>query len=249
MTMYQPVIRIHELKNALIRFRVVETILDAVIIFLSLLIVLSYAGISSLWALILPPLLFFFMVLKYRADVNIIKLIEKRYPSLRERLGALYDSRDEKNIVVDDLAASVNSDMDGIKYSSFISTSRLGIRTAVILILVTFVLSSALTHSPKNSMQPEPSGAMNLPQIKRTSASPDIFEKPSVVNIGNDSGGVLIYRSQGSEPNIRGDGKQVSGYSNMFPPEASSSEIYSEAVPAVYQQIVKSYFTNLTVQD
>jgi len=97
--MYQPVIRINELKNALIRFRVVETTLDAVIIFLSLLIVLSYAGISSIWALILPPLLFFFIVLKYRADVNIIKLIEKRYPSLRERLGALYDSRNEKNIV------------------------------------------------------------------------------------------------------------------------------------------------------
>lgn len=125
MTMYQPVIRIHELKNTLIRFRVVETALDAVIIFLSLFIILSYAGISSIWAL-LPPVLFFFITLKYRADANIIKLIENRYPSLRERLGALYDSRDEKNIVVDDLAASVNSDMDSVKYSSFISTSRLG---------------------------------------------------------------------------------------------------------------------------
>ena len=35
MTMYQPIIRITELKNALIRFRVVETALDTVIIFLS----------------------------------------------------------------------------------------------------------------------------------------------------------------------------------------------------------------------
>ncbi len=248
MTMYQPVIRIHELKNTLIRFRVVETALDAVIIFLSLFIILSYAGISSIWAL-LPPVLFFFITLKYRADANIIKLIENRYPSLRERLGALYDSRDEKNIVVDDLAASVNSDMDSVKYSSFISTSRLGIRTAVILLLVTFVLSSALTHSPKNSMQPEGTGAVNLPEITGSGEAGDIFEEPSVVKIGNDSREVLIYRSRGSEPNVRGDIKQVSVYSKLFPPEASSSEIYSEAVPAIYQRIVKNYFTNLTVQD
>jgi len=247
--MYKTIIRINELKNALISFRVVETTLDAIIIFLSLFIVLSYAGISSMWALFLPPVLFFFIALKNRTDANIIKLIEKRYPSLRERLGALYDSRNEKNIVVDDLAASVNSDMDRVKYSSFISTSRLGIRTAVILLLVTFVLSSALTHSPKNPMQPESPGAVNIPESTGSGEAPDIFEEPSVVNIGNDSRGVLIYRSQGSEPNIRGDGKQVSGYSKLFPPEASSSDVYSEAVPAAYQQIVKNYFTNLTVQD
>jgi len=247
--MYKTIIRINELKNALISFRVVETTLDAIIIFLSLFIVLSYAGISSMWALFLPPVLFFFIALKYRTDANMIKLIEKRYPSLRERLGALYDSRDEKNIVIDDLAASVNSDMGSVKYSSFISTSRLGIRTAVILLLITFVLSSALTDSLKNPMQPESPGALKIPESTGSGASQDIFEEPSVVKIGNDSLGVLIYRSQGSEPNVRGDGKQVSGYSNMFPPEASSSEVYSEAVPAAYQQIVKNYFSNLTVQD
>lgn len=245
--MYKSIIKINELKNAFIRFRVVETTLDAVIIFLSLFIILSYAGINSFWAFLLPPVMFFFIALKYRADTNIIKLIEKHYPSLRERLGALYDSRDEKNIVVDDLALSVNSDMDKVKYSSFISTSRLGIRTAVILILVTFVLSSSLTHYPRNSLQPE--GGMNLPEITGSVEASDIFEEPSIVNIGNDSAGVLIYRSRGSEPNVGGNGKQVSGYSKLFPPEASSSDLYPEAVPAVYQQIVKNYFTNLTVQD
>jgi hypothetical protein len=201
------------------------------------------------WALFLPPVLFFFIALKYRADANIIKLIEKRYPSMRERLGALYDNRDEKNTVVEDLAASVNSDMDRVKYSSFISTSRLGIRTAVILLLVTFVLSSALTHSPKNPIQTEGPGAVRLPDSTGFGSVQDIFEEPSVVKIGNDSQGVLIYRSQGSELNMRGDGKQVSGYSKLFPPEASPSEMYQEAVPAAYQQIVKNYFTNLTVQD
>lgn len=249
MTMYQPIIRINELKNVLIRFMVVETALDAAIIFLSIFVLLSFVGISSMWALFLPPVLFFFIALRYRTDANIIKLIEKRYPSLRERLGALYDSRDEKNAVVDDLAASVSSDMDSVKYSSFISTSRLGIRTAVILLLVTFVLSSALTHSPKNPMQTEGPGTIDLPESTGSGASPDIFDEPSVVKIGNDSQGVLIYRSQGSELNVRGDGKPVSGYSTMFPPETSSSEMYQEAVPAVYQQIVKNYFTNLTVQD
>lgn len=247
--MYQPIIRINEIRNLLIRFRVVETALDAVIIFLSLFLILSYAGVNSMWALFLPPILFFLIALKYRSDTNIITLVEKRYPALRERLGALYDNREEKNAVVDDLAASVNSDLDHVKYSSFISTWRLGIRTAVILLLVTFLLSSALTHSPKNTMQPEYPGAVNLPESTGTGAAQDIFEEPSVVKIGNEYQGILIYRSQGSEPNVRGEGKQAAGYSMLFPPEASSSEAYSEAIPALYQQIVKNYFTNLSLQD
>ncbi|MDD5617086.1 MAG: hypothetical protein PHH85_12900 [Candidatus Methanoperedens sp.] len=247
--MYKPILRINELRNILIRFRVVETALDAVIIFLSLFLIFSYTGVDSLWALLLPPVLFFFIALKYRSDTNIIKLVEKSYPALRERLGALYDNREEKNAVVDDLAASVNSDLDYVKYSSFISTWSLGIRTAVILLLVTFLLSSAFTHSPNIPVQSESPGRVSLQESMGAGSSQDIFEEPSVVNIGNDSQGILIYRSQGSEPNVRGGGKQASGYSKLFPPEATSSETYSEAVPSKYQLIVKNYFTNLSLQD
>jgi hypothetical protein len=181
--------------------------------------------------------------------VEIIKLIEKRYPSFRERLGALYDNRDEKNIVVADLAASVDSDLGKVKYSSFISTTNLGIRIAVILILVTFILSFALIHFPKNPLQPESASLTALPETAIRSGGQDIFGEPSVVKIGNDSQGVLIYRSQGSEPNVRGEGRQVSGYSMPFPVDASSSQIYQEALPAEYQLIVKNYFLNLSVMD
>jgi len=247
--MYQPIIRINEVRNLFIRFRVVETALDAVIIFLALFLIFSYTGVDSMWALFLPPLLFFTIALKFRSDMNMIKFIEERYPALRERLGALYDNREENNAVVEDHAASVDSDLDSVKYSSFISTWRLGIRTAVILLLVTFVLSSSLYHSPNIQVQPESSDTVILPESMGTGSSQDIFEEPSVVKIGNDSQGILIYRSQGSEPNVRGAGEQASGYSNLFPPEATSSETYSEAVPSKYQLIVKNYFTNLSLQD
>ena len=247
--MYQPIIRINDVRNLLIRFRVVETALDAVIIFLSLFLIYSYAGIDSMWALFLFPLLFFTIALKYRSNVNMIKFIEERYPALRERLGALYDNREEKNAVVEDLATSVDSDLDGVKYSSFISTWHLGIRTAIILLLVTFVLSSSFFHSPNIPMQPESPGKVSLPETMGSGSSQDIFEEPSVVNIGNDSQGILIYRSQGSEPNVRGAVKPASGYSKLFPPEATSSETYSEAVSSKYQLIVKNYFTNLSLQD
>ncbi len=259
--MYKPIERIDELKNIFIRFRLVETALDAVVIFTALYIVLSFAGVNFVWALFVVPVLFFITALKYGGDVNIIRLVEKRYPAFRERLGALYDSRDEKNIVVADLAASVDSDLENVKYSSFISITHLGIRITVILILVTFILSSALIHSPKNPLPDNtysslykkygfiPDEFPKNPLPDNGGSGPDIFGEPSVVKIGNDSQGVLIYRSQGSEPNIRGEGRQVSGYSTPFPVDVSSSQIYSEELPAEYQLIVKNYFTNLSVMD
>lgn len=252
--MYQPIIRINEIRNLLIRFRVVETALDSVILFLFLFLMFSYTGVDSMWALILPPLLFFAVALKIRYDIDLIKFIENRYPTLRERLGALYDNMEERNTVIEDLAASVDSDLDSVKYSSFISTWRLGIRTAVILLLVTFVLSSSLYHSPDIRAQTESPGSLNLPESMAAGSSSsistsDIFEEPSFVKIGNDSQGILIYRSQGSEPNVRGAGEQPSGRSKLFPPEATSSGTYSEAVPSKYQLIVKNYFINLSLQD
>ncbi len=247
--MHKPIIRINELKKFLIRFRVIETILDAAILFLSLFLILSFAGVSSIWALLLPPVLFLLVALRYRASGNMIKLIENRYPSLRERLGALYASREEKNVVVDDLAASIDSEMERVKFSSFISTGRLGLRVAVILLLVTLVLSFSIINPPGAVQQPGGNGVINKPETTGNGKAPDIFEEPSVVKIGNDSKGVLIYSSRGSEPNIRGEEKPVSGYSTLFPPDATSSGIYSEAIPAVYQTIVKNYFTNLSMQD
>lgn len=247
--MYKPIEKINELRNIFTRFRVVETALDAVIIFMTLFIILSYAGTNFILVLFAVPILFFIIALKYRADANIIRHVEKRYPVFRERLGALYDNRNEQNAVVEDLAASVDSDLTHVKYSSFISTSHLGIRIAVILILVTFILSSAFIQLPKNPLQPESAYPVSLPEMALGSGEPDIFGEPSVVKIGNDSQGVLIYRSQGSEPNVQGEGKKVSGYSMPFPVDVSSSQIYQEAITAEYQLIVKNYFTNLSAMD
>ncbi len=247
--MHRPIIRINELKKFLIRFRVIETTLDAAILFLSLFLILSFSGVFSIWALLMPPVLFFLISLRYRVSGNMIQLIENRYPSLRERLGALYASREDKNVVVDDLAASIDSEMERMKFSSFISTGRLGIRAAVILLLVILVLSISIINPPGVARQPWITGAINQPEMTGNGKAPDIFEEPSVVKIGNDSKGVLIYSSRGSEPNVRGEEKPVSGYSTLFPPDATSSEIYSEAIPAVYQTIVKNYFTNLSIQD
>ena len=247
--MHKPIIRINELKKFLIRFRVIETTLDASILFLLLFLILSFEGVSSIWALLLPPVLFFLVTLRYRASGNMIKLIENRYPSLRERLGALYASRDEKNAVVDDLAASIDTEMERVKFSSFISTGHLGLRVAVILLLVTLVLSFSIINPPGTALQPAGNGIINRPETTGNGKAPDIFEEPSVVKIGNDSEGVLIYSSRGSEPNVRGEEKPVSGYSTIFPPDATSSGIYSEAIPAVYRTIVKNYFTNLSRQD
>ena len=62
--------------------------------------------------------------------------------------------KNNKNVVLENLAESVLTDIEKIKYSSFFETKKLGIRIAIILLLVTFLISSSIINpmyfEPKN---------------------------------------------------------------------------------------------------
>ncbi|HLB72128.1 MAG TPA: hypothetical protein VJJ51_13890 [Candidatus Methanoperedens sp.] len=246
--MYKFTLRVNEIRKVQTRFRVIETVLDSVIILLVAFLVLPLRWIF------IPSLVYIIIQLRYGFRYNIIKMIEQRYPSLKERLSTVHDHRDEKNVVVEDLAASVLADMEQVRYSSFISTKRLGIRIAAILLLVTLVLSTSII-SPYLIRQTE----ISIPSITYTDAlerigqgpDTDIFNESSYVRIGNETQGIVLYRGSISELNVQGEKRKAPEIPASFPgqPSAIPSEIYTGSVPAVYQEIVKNYFTNLSGEE
>jgi len=235
--MYKFTLRVNEIRKVQTRFRVIETVLDSVIILLVAFIVLPLRWIF------IPSLVYIIIQLRYGFRYNIIKMIEQRYPSLKERLSTVHDHRDEKNV-----------DMEQVRYSSFISTKRLGIRIAAILLLVTLVLSTSII-SPYLIRQTE----ISIPSITYTDAlerigqgpDTDIFNESSYVRIGNETQGIVLYRGSISELNVQGEKRKAPEIPASFPgqPSAIPSEIYTGSVPAVYQEIVKNYFTNLSGEE
>ncbi|HWQ95979.1 MAG TPA: hypothetical protein VN368_01270, partial [Candidatus Methylomirabilis sp.] len=165
----------------------------------------------------------------------------------------IYDNKENKNIVLENLAESVLKDIEKIKYSSFFETKRLGIRIAVIILLVTFLISSSIINPLFYEQKTDQKRITSLPLASSNESrntDGNIFNDPSFVNIANDSQGLVVYRGSGSELNIPGTDKKTPAFHPAFPQDEdaaiTSSQAYGEAVPLIYQQIVKNYFMNIS---
>lgn len=249
--MYKSIHRIIEIKNILNHVWLFETVLDIAIILLGGFLIIPYMRISPYW-IIGPIFLYLIISLRYKFKINTVALIEEKYPELNERLRTIYDNKDTKNVVLENLAESVLVDIEKIKYSTFFETKGLGTRIAIILLLVTLLMSSSdnpLYYEQKiNKERIIPSILKSSSQS--TNADQNIFNEPSFINIADDSQGLIVYRGSGSELNILGTHSKTPVIYPAFPQDVDTgitpSQAYSEAIPVIYQQIVKNYFLNIS---
>jgi len=250
--MYKFIHRIIEIKNILNQLWFIETVLDIAIILLGGLLFIPYMGISPYW-IIGPIFLYLILSLRSKFKENIVALIEQKYPELNERLRTIYDNKDNKNVVLENLAESVLIDIEKIKYSSFFETTRFGIKIAFILLLVTFLISSSINNPlyyEQKMDQERIISSTSTSSSESKNAGGDIFNESSYISIGNDSQGLIVYRGSGSELNVPGTGTKTPETYPAFPQDEDTgitpSQAYSEAIPVIYHQIVKNYFMNIS---
>jgi len=251
--MYKFINRVIEIKNILNHLWLIDTVLDIVIILLTGFLFIPYIGISP-YLIIIPIFLYIVVSSRYKFKKNIVALIEEKYPELNERLRTVYDNKESENVVLETLAESVLTDIEKIKYSSFFETKKLGMRIAIIFLLVTFLISTSIInpmHSePKNDSTTISSPLAGNLNSKSMSPEGNIFDEPSFVSIANDSRGLIVNRGSGSELNVPGTEKKTPSIYPSFPQDedftSTSSQAYSEAVPLIYHQIVKNYFMNIS---
>src|SRR3989337_1886027 len=116
--MYNFINKLKEIKGAILRLRIFETLLDALLIFLFFGLIFLPLGIRVAYAFI-PS--FTYLLFRASRSANTLKLIEEKYPNFRERLDTAYDNREKKGIVVKDLSDRISGEMEEVRYSSFIS--------------------------------------------------------------------------------------------------------------------------------
>jgi hypothetical protein len=137
------------------------SILYAIFIIVNLEYLLTKSSIpSSIPINIIPPAIAIIISLiistllhKKDKKTNVIRLIENKYPELKERLSTAYDNRDESNIIVDSLKTDVSGSMAPVSPSMLLSKGKI---ISKIMITIIFLAGMAfISLNPQDIQIPQ----------------------------------------------------------------------------------------------
>lgn len=193
-----------------------------------------------------------------------IKLIEEKFPILKERLGTAYDNRKEDNIIVKDLIESVGTGLKLIKPSELLNKKLLKIGIAAVLLtsLTSVYITAQDVHteiSPKDLSEV----IENIPFISGNSdnsaeeeggtsedkqSGEDIFGEPSIIVVEGTEVDLTIPTGteMGSTSMEEGEKRdEAFVQSETYDPEAIASQSYYENLPEGYKNVIQNYFEEL----
>lgn len=200
--------------------------------------------------------------LKEKKDA--IKLIEEKFPALRERLRTAYDNRKTDNIIVKDLIGSVTIALKPIEPISLLSTKLLtiGIGLALLTGLGATYIAATDYHTditPKNIPEvvaPYVSGpnadtypvAENGGTSNNESDNKGLFGKPEVIVVEGKAVDFKLPPGSGQGYTSQQEENQTNKsfiQSNLANPEAVASQAYYENLPEGYRNVIQSYFEEI----
>lgn len=200
--------------------------------------------------------------LKEKKDA--IKLIEEKYPALKERLRTAYDNRNTDNIIVKDLVGKVIIDLKPVEPLSLLNTKLLtiGIGLTLLTSLGAMYIANSDYHTditPKNIPQVVapyvPGSNANLYPVAENggtanneSAKEDLFGKPQVIVVEGKPVDFKIPPGSGQGFTSQQDANKTNQsfiQSNSVNPEAVASQSYYENLPEGYRNVIQSYFEEL----
>ncbi len=198
---------------------------------------------------------------------TILSAIEDKYPPLKERLRTAYDNREGTNIIAVDLLQSVVKSTENVKDSILLDKKR--IRLAIVFLIASTVLASGVSLSEfRSDTGPTdiqetlenlpfiPNGEDNTPETSPLDdnngpSGENIIGDPSVIIVEGEE--VDLTLPPGSETGFTDAGEDDS-LPPDFKPSSSydvgrmSSSAYYEQLPEGYEDIIKSYFEEITKQ-
>lgn len=196
-----------------------------------------------------------------------IKLLEEKYPTLKERLSTAYDNRNVDNLIVKDLLGTVKLEIKPLTSSALLDRRLLLIGIGALFLTASTSTYITLTDyhtemTPKNL----PDAMENIPFIssnkdkdlfslegneagnKGKDTSEDLFSEPAVIVVEGTEIDLKIPPGTSPGLTIGEEGeerKDAFGQSAADDPEAIASQAYYENLPEGYQNIIQSYFEEM----
>ena len=195
-----------------------------------------------------------------------IKIIEEKFPTLKERLRTAYDNRAVDNIIVKDLLSKVTLDIKPVASSALLDRRLLIIGIGALLLTASGSTYIAITGyhtdmTPKNLpeaienipfISDKDSGLLTLEESEAgkngEEASGSSLEKITVITIEGTEVELKIPPGAGQGITIKEEGDErenTFGQSAAYDPEAIASQAYYENLPEGYRNIIQNYFEEL----
>lgn len=200
--------------------------------------------------------------LKEKGDA--IKIIEEKFPILRERLRTAYDNRNNDNIIVRDLIGGVIITLKPVEPLSLLNKRLLTIGIGLTLLTGLGALYIANSDyqtgiSPKNIPQAiapyVPGSNTDLYPVEENggtanneSSQEELFGEPSVIVVEGKAVDFKIPPGSGQGFTSQQEGNRTNEsfiQSELVNPEAVASQAYYENLPEGYRNVIQSYFEEL----
>ena len=229
--------------------------------------ILGFRVLFETLGIILIEILFTTIIIAIRYSrkekKDAIKLIEEKFPILKERLRTAYDNRNTENIIVKDLVGKVTIDLKPVEPLSLLNT-----RLLIIGIGLMFLAGSGATYittadyhtdiSPKDIPQViapyvSDSNADLYPVEENGGTSNNesnkgIFGKPEVIVVEGKAVDFKIPPGSGQGFTSQQAGNQTNQsftQSDLVNPEAVASQAYYENLPEGYRNVIQNYFEEI----
>ncbi len=257
-----------EVRGTINKLFIFETILNGFLVFLVLLFILSFFAVPYYYPLSIA-LLYWGVITFRRLRVNKIRLVEKTYSNLDEKLRTAAEFAESNNQVIQELQHEVIADLSKVEEAAFISEKRIYLKAVLIVALcfaVLFVsplnlITPSVPYTTSTEETPEPEATQageGSSRIKFSlgnedagliKAGDDIFGEAAVAQLGNEELKVRI-QPAGSELSISElqEAEPIDfpeSYPEDFTPSAVSAESYQEDIPEDELELVKNYFNQL----
>lgn len=256
-----------ELRFALGKVIFFPGILNAFVVLLTVMLVLSLIDFHP-WLAILPFIAYLIFRLPKRNRINRIRLVERGYPNLDEKLRTAVDYASEDGIVVDELHQEVLADLQHVQTSAFFPRSEATYKIALCIALCIAILFFAALNLPidafKQKFKDKAEDVLNTIGaggstdflVKSAGAgkgNPDIYGERSLAQLGNKQLEVEIRPATFDLAlrNVRDAEDKPFDAKGEFPTDLAltSSATYEENIPKEQQEIVKNYFKQLSLEE
>ncbi len=199
---------LNEIRFEMLKVIILNAFLDATVVFLVLLLLLSIFGIGVMLPL-LVAVLFLAGDVWWRARQLSLKYIEDRNPEIREMLRTAADNKSEENLMAHALFADLIEKMREVSSGTFLDFKQIGFKVAAMFVLSLTLVSLAFFNvniqkfeNPLPGMKEKFDGYFGglvgdegVEGIDLEGADDDIYGDPSIARLGDEDLDIKLEQS------------------------------------------------------